>query len=109
MKIRLHWSEQYEVVRTYPAFIMDTEQFPELELEIANVYTAQEGGGVSQIKEALFDLEHKMYQPQPAGSLNSPSRGECIMDMVQPWECSGRQEQETKIGGELKFSGNGED
>ena len=40
MKLRLHWAEKYEVVREYPSFEIDSEEFPELELEMLNVYNA---------------------------------------------------------------------
>ena len=41
MKLRLHWAERYEVVREFPSFELDSEEFPELELEMLQVHNAK--------------------------------------------------------------------
>ena len=40
MKLKLHWAEKYEVVREFPSFVLDSKKFPELELEMLQVYNA---------------------------------------------------------------------
>jgi hypothetical protein len=76
MKMRLHWQEKYEVVREYPAFELDSEQFPELELEMLQVYNA---GSLDERSEALGNLEHKMHHTK------DNKRGETIFEMLGPF------------------------
>jgi hypothetical protein len=57
MKLRLHWSEKYEMVREYPSFELDSQEFPEIELELLQVYNA---GSAGEREQAMGDLEHKM-------------------------------------------------
>ncbi len=75
MKLRLHWAEQYEVVREYPPFEIDSQQFPELELEMLQVHNA---GSTKDRNSALADLEHKMHNTMT-------DRGETIFSMVEPY------------------------
>jgi hypothetical protein len=75
MKLRLHWAEKWEVVREYPAFDLDSHQFPELEKEMVDVFNA---GSAQQQHAALADLEYKMHQT-PASD-----RGETIFEMMGP-------------------------
>jgi len=74
MKLRLHWSEKYEVVREYPSFEIDSERHPELELEILQVHSA---GSAQDQRVALADLEYKMHQTQTSG-------GETVFEMFEP-------------------------
>ena len=74
MKLRLHWSEKYEVVREYPSFEIDSQKFPELELEMLHVHNA---GSLQDRNVALADLEHKMHQVKSQG-------GETIFEMFGP-------------------------
>ncbi len=53
MKLRLHWSERSEVVREYPSFTLTSEEFPELELELQQVYRA---ASEEEQKQALDNL-----------------------------------------------------
>ena len=76
MKLRLHWAEQYEVVREYPSFELDSKEFPELELEMAQVHSA---GSLQDRIIALAGLEHKMHNTKT-------DRGETIFSMVQPYQ-----------------------
>ena len=76
MKLRLHWAEKYEVVREYPSFELDSKDFPELELEMLQVYNA---GTTSERMQALDALEYKMHQVQPEG-------GETIFEMFGPYD-----------------------
>jgi hypothetical protein len=75
MKLRLHWAEKYEVIREYPSFDLDSEQFPELELEMLQVYNA---GSSTERANALDTLEYKMQHTTPA------DRGETIFQIVGP-------------------------
>ncbi len=74
MKLNIHWAEKYETVRVYPSFVVDSEEFPELELEMLQVHNA---GSLQQREEALDALEYKMHQIQPEG-------GETIFEMFGP-------------------------
>ena len=76
MKLRLHWAEKYEVVREFPSFELDSEKFPELELEMLQVHSA---GSLDERVNALGALEYKMHQTQTAG-------GETIFEMVGPYD-----------------------
>mgnify|MGYP003981083955 CR=1 FL=1 len=74
MKLRLHWAEKYETVREYPSFELDSQEYPELELEMTQVFSAE----TSQARDiALADLEHKM-------NVTQTERGETIFSMVSP-------------------------
>lgn len=75
MKLRLHWSEKYEMVREYPSFELDSQKFPELELEMVQVHNA---GSISQRDTALGSLEYKMQHTKTG------ERGETIFQMVAP-------------------------
>jgi len=75
MKLRLHWTEKYEMIRKYPSFELDSEKYPELELEMIQV---QNAGSLGQQKEALHNLENKMNKAN--------QRGETIMSLLGPWE-----------------------
>ena len=76
MKLRLHWAERYEVVREFPSFELDSEEFPELELEMLQVYSA---ASPQERNIALAELEEKMHQ--------TTSQGETIFSMVGPSKC----------------------
>ncbi len=78
MKLRLHWAEKYEVVREYPSFEIDSEEFPELELEMLKVHNASTS---TERDIALADLEHKMRH-------TTTERGEVIFSMVEPFVCA---------------------
>ena len=64
------------MVREYPSFSISTEQYPELELELQEVYRASSD---QEQKQALDNLEYKMHQTV-AGE-----RGETIFEMVGPY------------------------
>ena len=90
MKLRLHWAEKYEVVREYPSFEIDSQEYPELELEMLKVYNAPTA---SDRNIALADLEHKMrHTPTP--------RGEVIFSMVEPYTCNRDESVVHTIGDE---------
>ena len=76
MKLKLHWTERYETVREFPPFELDSEQFPELEMQMLAVHNA---GSLGQQQEALQQLEYGMNNVVT-------ERGETIMQMVGPWK-----------------------
>lgn len=76
MELRLHWSERSEMVREYPSFTITSEKYPELELELEQVYRAQ---SEHEQREALDNLEYKMHHTQTG------ERGETIFEMVGPY------------------------
>lgn len=76
MKLRLHWAERYEVVREFPSFELDSEEFPELELEMLQVHNA---ASQQERNIALAGLEEKMHQ--------TTSHGETIFSMIGPSKC----------------------
>ena len=76
MKLKLHWQEKYEVVREFPSFELCTEKYPELELEILDVYNARTA---EEQARALDGLEYKMHQTKTG------DRGETIFEMVEPY------------------------
>ena len=77
MKLKLHWAEKYEVVREFPSFVLDSKKFPELELEMLQVYNA---GSLDERDSALDQLEYKMHHTETG------ERGETIFQMVGPYE-----------------------
>ena len=74
MKLKLHWAEKYETVRVYPSFEIDSEEFPQVELEMMQVHNA---GSLAQRAQALDALEYKMHQTRLPG-------GESIFEMFGP-------------------------
>lgn len=91
MKLRLHWAEKYITTRVYPSFEIDSEQFPELELEMLQVYNA---GSVEQRAQALDALEYKMHQTQPEG-------GETIFEMFGPHDSDKYKMSEVQVVDEI--------
>jgi len=77
MKLKLHWTEKYEVVREFPSFVLDSQKFPELEMEMLQVYNA---GSLDERESALGQLEYKMHQT------TTGQRGETIFQMIGPYE-----------------------
>jgi hypothetical protein len=75
MKLRLHWTEKYEVLRQFPTFELDSKEYPELELEMLQVHSA---GSLQDRNSALEDLEYKMRH-------TNTNRGEAIFSMVEPY------------------------
>ena len=90
MKLRLHWSEKYEVVRSFPTFEIDSQDYPELELEMLQVYNASTPNARDI---ALADLEYKMRH-------TTTERGEVIFNMVEPYISDNDQAVVHTIGDE---------
>ena len=90
MKLRVHWAEKYEVVREFPSFVLDSNDFPELEMEMLQVHTA---GSANERNQALDALEYKMHQVQPEG-------GETIFEMFGPYDHDKFEMSEVHMVGE---------
>ncbi len=91
MKLRLHWAEKYVTTRVYPSFEIDSEQFPELELEMLQVHNA---GSLEQRVQALDALEYKMHHTQPKG-------GETIFEMFGPHDTDKYKMSEVRVVDEI--------
>tara|TARA_A100001515_G_scaffold144630_1_gene149313 strand:- start:4092 stop:4400 length:309 start_codon:yes stop_codon:yes gene_type:complete len=90
MKLRVHWAEKYEVVREFPSFVLDSNDFPELEMEMLQVHSA---GSANERNQALDALEYKMHQVQPEG-------GETIFEMFGPYDHDKFEMSEVHMVGE---------
>lgn len=90
MKLRVHWAEKYEVVREFPSFVIDSNDFPELEMEMLQVHSA---GSANERNQALDALEYKMHQVQPEG-------GETIFEMFGPYDHDKFEMSEVHMVGE---------
>ena len=65
MKIRVYGKDYAEQVRKYETFTLDTEQFPQLELEIEAITSAYEEGEThtsQRMKSLLENLQVKMWE-----------------------------------------------
>lgn len=80
MKLKLYGLEVFEVVRRYPEFVLDSKEYPELELEMEAVAEADFVGDKSATSSALEDLYCKMYETQSKGSIKDTSQD--IMSLV---------------------------
>tara|TARA_R100000005_G_scaffold90282_1_gene61452 strand:- start:338 stop:646 length:309 start_codon:yes stop_codon:yes gene_type:complete len=90
MRLRVHWAEKYEVVREFPSFVLDSNDFPELEMEMLQVHSA---GSANERNQALDALEYKMHQVQPEG-------GETIFEMFGPYDHDKFEMSEVHMVGE---------
>ena len=77
MKLKLHWAQRYETIREYPPFELDSDNYPELEMEMLDVHNAR---SLEEQKQALDTLEYKMHHTK------SGERGETIFEMIGPWK-----------------------
>lgn len=87
MRLKLYGMEVYEVAKKYPPFVLDTKEFPELQLEMEAVAEADFIGDEARTKYALEDLYAKMHITEPKGSAGDTH----IMSMVGPF--NGHEEQ----------------
>ena len=90
MKLRVNWAEKYEVIREFPSFVLDSNDFPELEMEMLQVHSA---GSANERNQALDALEYKMHQVQPEG-------GETIFEMFGPYDHDKFEMSEVHMVGE---------
>jgi|TARA_R110000822_G_scaffold9219_1_gene35942 hypothetical protein len=76
MKLHLCWTEKYEVIRRYPPVEISSQKFPELELELLDVYNSHTS---EEQSTAIEKLQYKMRHTKTGG------RGETIFEMVEPY------------------------
>jgi hypothetical protein len=98
MKIKVYGTETYEVCNKYKPFILDTQDFPELQLEIEAVAEASFMGDKQGEKNALEELYIKMYETSIKGSLTT---SETIMSALGPFD---GEPQEDQSDGEMVFN-----
>jgi len=84
MKLKLYGLEVVEVARKFPEFVLDSKEFPELELEMQAIAEADFMGDRYATQDALETLYDKMYDTRVKGSLDNSS--EDIMSIVGPFE-----------------------
>ena len=73
MKLKLYGIEVVEVARKFPEFVLDSKEFPELELEMQAVAEAD-----------FMWVYDKMYETRVKGSLDNSS--EDVMSIVGPFD-----------------------
>jgi len=86
MKLKLYGMEVYEVAKKYPAFTLDSQEYPELELEMQAVAEADYMGSREATANALEELYIKMYDTPTKGSFGDDSYTTDIMTMVAPFD-----------------------
>jgi hypothetical protein len=92
MRLKLYGMEVYEVAKKYPPFVLDSKEFPELQLEMEAVAEANFVGDDARTKYALEDLYAKMHATEAKGSVGDTH----IMSMVGPFNGT----EERIFGGE---------
>jgi hypothetical protein len=86
MKLKLYGLETYEVAKKYPPFVLDSKQYPELELEMQAVAEADYMGSVENTQNALEELYIKMYDTPTKGSFGDVEYSVDIMSAVAPFD-----------------------
>ena len=87
MKIKLYGVEKAEVVKKYNPFTLDSQEFPQLELEISKVIEASAEGSTLKTESALEDLYIKMYDTQAKGSFADGTEYTTdLMSVVDPFQ-----------------------
>jgi hypothetical protein len=84
MKLKLYGLEVVEVARKFPEFVLDSKEFPELELEMQAVAEADFMGDRTGTQNALDALHGKMYDTLVKGSLDDDRSD--IMTIVGPYD-----------------------
>ena len=88
MNLKLYGLEVVEVARKFPEFVLDSKEFPELELEMQAVAEADFMGDGKGATAALEELYTKMHDTRVKGSLDNDDIGEPIMTIVGPFDDS---------------------
>jgi len=86
MKLKLYGLEIYEVAKKYPPFVLDTTEYPQLELEIMAVAQAEDIGDPQKTHAALEELYVKMYDTPAKGSVGDVDYSIDIMSAVAPFD-----------------------
>ena len=87
MKIRVYGKNYAEQVRKYETFTLDTEQFPQLELEIEAITSAYELGNdasSSPMKGLMADLKQKMWEVNFNVEVEDDGSQTSIWDYIGP-------------------------
>tara|TARA_R110000824_G_scaffold18802_1_gene73839 strand:- start:1527 stop:1871 length:345 start_codon:yes stop_codon:yes gene_type:complete len=102
MKLKLYGLETYEVAKKYPPFVLDSKEYPELELEMLAVAEADYMGNTEETQNALEELYIKMYDTPAKGSFGDEKYAPDIMSIVAPFD--GHDEAKEDYGDEtIKF------
>lgn len=86
MKLKLYGMEVYEVAKKYPPFTLDSQEYPELELEMQAIAEADYMGNREATANALEELYIKMYDTPTKGSYGDGSYTSDIMTTVAPFD-----------------------
>jgi hypothetical protein len=88
MKLKVYGTKMYEVCKEYRPFVIDSKEFPELELEMEAVAEASFMGDQPNEKQALENLYAKMHDTRVKGSTSQDEyqRGETIMSFLGAFE-----------------------
>ena len=86
MKLKLYGMEVYEVAKKYPPFTLDSQEYPELELEMHAIAEADCMGNREAMANALEELYVKMYDTPTKGSFGDDSYTSDIMSVVAPFD-----------------------
>lgn len=98
MKLKLYGLETYEVAKKYPSFVLDSKEYPELELEMLAVAEADYMGSAEKTQNALEELYIKMYDTPAKGSIGEVDYSIDIMSAVAPFD--GHDEAKEDYGDE---------
>jgi hypothetical protein len=87
MKIKLYGMQRAEVMKKYNPFVLDTKEYPELELEISKVVQANDQGSTKETENALEELYIKMYDTEAKGSFSDGTEYTTdLMSIVEPFK-----------------------
>jgi hypothetical protein len=89
MKLKLYGVKNYEVLKKFPQFELDTKRYPELELEIEAVVDAykRDDSKYGDVGAPLETLVEKMWNTEvdiSNGSFDSETQS--IMDCIDPFD-----------------------
>jgi hypothetical protein len=98
MKLKLYGLETYAVAKKYPPFVLDSQQYPQLELEMQAVARADHIGNTEKTQNALEELYIKMYDTPAKGSIGDVDYSIDIMSAVAPF--GGHDEAKEDYGDE---------
>ena len=84
MRIKVYGTKVYEVCTEYRPFVIDSNDFPELEMELEAVAEASFMGDQPNERQALENLYAKMHDTRVKGSTSQDEtqRGETIMSFL---------------------------
>ena len=106
MKLKLYGVKNYEVLKKFPQFELDTKRYPELQLEIEAVADAyrRDDSKYGDVAAPLETLIEKMWDTEvdiSNGSFDSETQS--IMDCIDPFDDFENASDEQKIKHEQTF------